>query len=215
MNSDSPTTCKLEQGLQSLALDYSSEQLDKLRAYLKLLQKWNAAYNLIADSEENEIIQRHLIDSVAINHLLQGKRLLDVGTGAGLPGIPLAILNPDRTFVLLDSNGKKTRFLFQVKLELGLENVTIENCRVEHYKSNGQIDIVMCRAFASLPDIVEKVATLLGQGANLLAMKGQLPQAELRSLSPDFKVLNIHKITVPDNDVERHVIEICRKESES
>jgi len=203
-------TSTLAQALRSLNLEFTDEQLSKLQQYLALLQKWNAAFNLIANSEENEIIHKHLIDSLAINYLLEGKQILDFGTGAGLPGIPLAILNPNRTFVLLDSNGKKTRFLFQVKLALGLENVTIENCRIEHYKSNGQIDIVMCRAFSSLPDIVGKTTGLLDKGSRLLALKGQVPESEIQALSKDYKVTQIHKLDIPNSNAERHVVEIGR-----
>ncbi len=203
----------LEQALSSLTLEFTDNQLLKLQQYLALLQKWNAAFNLIANSEENEIIGKHLIDSLAVNHLLEGRQILDFGTGAGLPGIPLAILNPNRTFVLLDSNGKKTRFLFQVKLELGLENVTIENCRIEHYKTNGQIDIVMCRAFSSLPDIVNKTTGLLDKGSRLLALKGQVPELEIQAISQDYqdyKVTQIHELDIPHSNAERHVIEIER-----
>ena len=201
---------KLEQALNALPIDLTGDQLLKLQQYLELLQKWNAAFNLIANSEESEIIHRHLIDSLSVNHLLTGEQILDFGTGAGLPGIPLAIVNPQRTFVLLDSNGKKTRFLFQAKLALGLENVTIENCRIEHYKSNGQIDIVMCRAFASLPNIVDKTTSLLEQGARLLALKGQVPESEIQAIGEDWKVTQIHKLDIPNSDAERHVIEIQR-----
>lgn len=201
---------KLEQALTPLPLDFTDDQLLKLQQYLTLLQKWNAAFNLIANSEESEIIHRHLIDSLSVNHLLAGEQILDFGTGAGLPGIPLAIVNPHRTFVLLDSNGKKTRFLFQVKLELGLENVTIENCRIEHYKSNGQIDIVMCRAFSSLPDIVDKTTGLLDNGSRLLALKGQVRESEIEAISNDYKVTRIHKLDIPNSNAERHVVEIGR-----
>ncbi len=202
----------IERGLQALTLAYSSEQLEKLQHYVFLLQKWNAAYNLVADSEETVLIERHLLDSVAISPLLQGKTFLDFGTGAGLPGIPLAILNPDKEFILLDSNGKKTRFLFQVKLELGLDNVSIENCRVEHYKNQGQIDIVLCRAFSSIPDMLEKTASLLSQGSRLLAMKGQIPESEIAALSPDWNIIRIQKLDVPHSKAVRHVIEIGRKD---
>lgn len=202
---------KIEQGLQTIALDYSGEQLEKLHSYIELLQKWNATYNLVADSSEDELIYRHLFDCLAINSILAGNSFLDFGTGAGFPGIPLAIMNPHRTFVLLDSNGKKTRFLFQVKTELSLGNVTIENCRIEHYKCNDQIDIVMCRAFSSLPQMVEMTENLLDNGSRLLAMKGHVPQDEIDEIDSDYEVANIHQVSILNSEAARHVIEIGRK----
>lgn len=202
---------KIELGLQKTIPAYSAEQLNQLHSYIELLQKWNGTYNLVADSSEDELIYRHLFDCLSINSILVGNSFLDFGTGAGFPGIPLAIMNPHRAFVLLDSNGKKTRFLFQVKTELGLNNVTIENCRVEHYKCNDQIDIVMCRAFSSLPLMVEMTKNLLENGSRLLAMKGQIPQDEVDEIDSDYEVVNIHQVSILNSEAARHVIEISRK----
>ena len=205
---------KLEKGLQALSLQRSQSQLEKLLAYVALLQKWNSAYNLVADSDPDMLISRHVLDSLSISRYIAGQQVLDVGTGAGLPGIPLAIFHPDTHFTLLDSNGKKTRFLFQVKLDLSLSNISIENCRVEHYQSNQQIDIVTCRAFSSLPEITAKVAPLMGNGSRLLAMKGRYPEQEIEALLPGYKISNIEKLEVPDEGADRHLLVLEREITE-
>ncbi|MCG8414491.1 MAG: 16S rRNA (guanine(527)-N(7))-methyltransferase RsmG [Pseudomonadales bacterium] len=199
---------KIEQGLQALTPNYNSEQIEKLEKFVLLLQKWNASYNLIADSATEVILTRHIFDSLSISPYITANCVLDVGTGAGFPGIPLAIVHPDTDFVLLDSNGKKTRFLFQVKLALELDNVSVENCRIEHYQSNRQIDIVTCRAFSSLPDMVEKTASILAEGSRLLAMKGRCPELELEALTSDYKITNIEKLAIPGDNAERHLIQV-------
>ena len=134
--------------------------------------------------------------------------MLDIGSGAGLPGVPLAILNPDIHFVLLDSNGKKTRFLFQVKLALELENISIENNRIEHYQCPEQIDIVMCRAFASLPKLVQLCSEVVTGKCKILAMKGTYPASELKALPACYKDPKITKLSVPGIGSERHLVEI-------
>ena len=203
-------TGKLSKGLQALTLQFSEEQLANLVAYLKLLQKWNSAYNLVADSDDDVILTRHILDSLSISRFVKGKTVLDVGTGAGLPGVPLAILHPDTHFTLLDSNGKKTRFLFQVKLDLSLSNITVENCRVEHYQSNQQIDIVTCRAFSSLPDITARIAQYMGHGSLLLAMKGRYPEQEIAADLSGFKIVSIEKLEVPGEGADRHLVVLER-----
>lgn len=200
---------KIEQGLQTLGIRYSEHQLSQLVSFLELLQKWNHSFNLVADSSEDELIYRHLLDSVTINPHLRGSVVLDIGSGAGFPGVPLAILNPEMDFILVDSNGKKTRFLFQVKLALGLENLTVENCRIEHYQSHRQIDIVTCRAFSTLHDTVVLAESVLAEGSRLLAMKGRFPEAEIDTLPPTFKVSQTVKLEVPGSDADRHLIEVC------
>ncbi len=201
---------KIEQGLQTLTPSYNKEQIEKLEEFVLLLQKWNGSYNLVADSAADVILGRHIFDSLSISPYITANCVLDAGTGAGFPGIPLAIIHPDTDFVLLDSNGKKTRFLFQVKLALELDNVSVENCRIEHYQSNRQIDIVTCRAFSSLPDMVEKTASILAQGSRLLAMKGRCPELELKALTSDYKITNIEKLVIPGDNAERHLIQVER-----
>ena len=197
-------------GLTALGLNLSAAQLDALHDYSALLRKWNRSYNLIAEDDLVHLQQRHLLDSLAVSEYLHSGPILDVGTGAGLPGIPLAIANPHRQFVLLDSNGKKTRFLFQVKLSLGLDNVQIENCRVEHYQSQQQLAIVTCRAFAPIPDIIRLTEHLLNPGTTLLAMKGRYPDQELEQLPEGFAVTGQHRLQIPGDHSQRHLVAITR-----
>jgi 16S rRNA (guanine527-N7)-methyltransferase len=152
----------------------------------------------------------HLLDSLSINAYLYGSIIVDVCTGAGLPGIPLAIMNLEKNFLLIDSNGKKTRFLFQVKIALQLENISIVNTRIEHYQNQQQIDMVMCRAFSSLEDIVTKSQHLFGKKTKLLAMKGRYPEQELRELPAGFEVSRVIKLEIPGSETHRHFVEVIR-----
>ena len=210
----------LTAGIETLGLECSAAQLDLLLRYHELFLKWNSAFNLVSAGELNQLVSRHFLDSLAIQPYLDGENILDIGTGAGFPGIPLAVLNPDKKFVLLDSNGKKTRFLFQVQLALQLDNITIENCRVEHYQSPGQIDIVTCRAFASLAEVLIKAQSFFLDGAQLLAMKGRFPDVEIEELASIVitnnktdltatpELIATHQLTIPGNDSERHLIAV-------
>ena len=202
---------ELRQGLVELGLFATDQQLNLLLSYLLLLDKWNASFNLSGVVEINSMVSRHLLDSLAINAHLQGSVFVDIGSGAGLPGIPLAILNPENHFILVDSNGKKTRFLFQVKTELGLANIDVENCRIEHYQSTQQIDMVMCRAFSALGDAVSKSQHLLEKEGKFLAMKGRYPEDEIAALPNCFEISKTTKLQIPGNDSERHLIEIVKK----
>lgn len=197
-------------GLQALNLQASEAQISALLHYLQLLAKWNAKFNLSGITAIDEMVSIHLLDSVSLSPFLKGEIFVDAGTGAGLPGIPLAIMNPEKQFILIDSNGKKTRFLFQVKLALKLHNITIENCRIEHYQSTRQIDMVMCRAFSSLEDTVCKTQQFLRTGSKLLAMKGRFPEQEIDELPTDFMVTSVAKSGIPGSDSQRHVIEISQ-----
>jgi 16S rRNA (guanine527-N7)-methyltransferase len=179
-------------------------------AYLGMLEHWNKAYNLTAVRDPMEMIKLHLLDSLAISSLLYGDRFIDVGTGAGLPGIPLAILNPDKHFTLLDSNGKKTRFLFQVKIELGLANIKEVNERVEKYSPAHKYQAVLSRAFSSLTDMVINCQHLLADNGWFLAMKGRLEQSELSAIPKGYKVVGEYPIEVPEVDGQRHLIKIKR-----
>ena len=204
------STQELKEGLVALGINASAQQVGQWLEYLQLLAKWNAAYNLSGVTDLHDMITVHLLDSLALGSYLKGDVFVDVGTGAGLPGIPLAILYPDKHFTLIDSNGKKTRFLFQVKLALELGNIVIENCRIEHYQSPRQIDMVMCRAFSSLEDTVAKTQQLLAKGSKLLAMKGRYPEQEINRLPAGFEVKTIAKLGIPGSDSQRHMIEIGR-----
>lgn len=208
---------ELESGLKALQIPATLLQQNLLLEYIQLLKKWNRTYNLVADASDQVLLYRHLLDSIAIAPYVNAHSVLDVGSGGGFPGIPLAILKPSTQFTLLDSNGKKTRFLFQVKASLGLANLDVQNCRIEHYQSDSQIDIVTCRAFSSLPDILQKITPLLSENSHLLAMKGQFPEAEIKEIGPDFEVVSVNRLKVPgptsgqpdeSKEVERHLIDI-------
>jgi len=196
---------QLSQGLAEMKLAASEQQQRQLLDYLALLEKWNRAFNLTAVRDPEKMVSRQLLDSLSIQHLLKGERILDVGSGAGLPGIPLAILNPRRSFILLDTNGKKTRFLRQAKLELGLDNVQVEQTRVEQYQPLQRFDIITSRAFASLPDMISLTRHLLAPGGCWLAMKAAVPQDELVALPAGLQ-LEIQLLVVPGEVAQRHGI---------
>jgi 16S rRNA (guanine527-N7)-methyltransferase len=199
---------QLQTGLSGLGLDLSNAQQNKLVHYLILLNKWNKAYNLSGIKDIEQMLSYHLLDSLAIIPHIEGNIILDVGTGAGLPGIPLAIFYPDKKFLLLDSNGKKTRFLFQVKTELGLENIEVFHNRVETFQSSEQIDIVLCRAYATLDKIVKQCGHLLKNDSKILAMKGQYPDKEIADLPKSYKFSKTIELSVPGVEGYRHLIEI-------
>ncbi len=198
----------LRDGLGKLSLRLSDLQVAKLLAYVEELARWNRAYNLTAVRDPKEMVYLHLLDSLAILPYLRGRQFADVGTGAGIPGIPLAIACPERRFHLIDSNGKKTRFVFQVRNLLGLDNVIETQARVEAFRPDTGYDGVISRAFASVPDMITGCAHLVRQGGRFYAMKGKLPQDELRQLPKNYKVVASRVLGVPGVDAERHLIEI-------
>ncbi|MCW8903471.1 16S rRNA (guanine(527)-N(7))-methyltransferase RsmG, partial [Sedimenticola sp.] len=152
---------QLSEGLRIMAIDLSERRQQLLLDYLALLLKWNKAFNLTAIRDPGEMVPRQLLDSLSILNLVQGERVLDVGTGPGLPGIPLAVAQPDRQFVLIDSNGKKTRFVQQAVVALGLDNVQVVRTRVEAYQPDAGFDTITSRAFAALPKMVQLTRHLL------------------------------------------------------
>lgn len=199
----------LEQGVRQLKLGLPASAQPKLIHYLHLLNKWNKAFNLSGVRSISDMVAWHLLDSLAVLPHIRGQRILDIGSGAGLPGIPLAIALPDTQFVLLDSNGKKTRFLFQAKLALGLANVEIVNERVDSYLSKedtGEFSLVTCRAFATLADCVAMLGRTFADGTPLLAMKGVEPLAEIEELPNTAQASEIIKLDVPRIDSQRHLV---------
>ena len=217
----------LEQGLRDLALGVPANAQQKLLHYLHLIVKWNKHFNLSGITAIQEMVPLHLLDSLAISPYLEGERILDIGSGAGLPGIPLAIANPDKNFVLLDSNGKKTRFLFQVKVALELSNVEIVDARVDEYLSTadtGEFSLITCRAFSNISSIVKMIEKPLASGTKLLAMKGVYPHDEIAELQQDktinstsnkasstdldncYKVESVIELTVPGVESQRHLV---------
>jgi 16S rRNA (guanine527-N7)-methyltransferase len=180
-----------------------------LEKYLALLDKWNRAFNLSGIKDPRQMVTRHVLDCLSVSpYLSTAAVVLDIGSGAGLPGIPLAIFNPDKQLILLDSNGKKTRFLFQVKLALNLTNVTVENKRIEDYQCPSQIDIVISRAFASLNKLVQLSSPVAGGNGVLLAMKGSYPGEEIEELPAGVEVSRAVELTVPGVNESRYLIEI-------
>jgi len=197
--------------LRELNLNCSPLQLEKLLKYLELLQRWNKAFNLTAIRDPLQMVRLHLLDSLAIHPYVQGlKSIIDVGTGPGLPGIPLAILNPEINFTLLDSNGKKTRFLFQAINELKLTNASEINHRVEAYQPNQLFDAVISRAFSSISDMLNQCDHLVSDQGCFLAMKGKKPDSELSQMSKAYKVIEVSEVNVPLIDSERHLIKIIK-----
>ncbi len=192
-------------GLADLGVSATERQIDLLLAFVRLIEKWNKTYNLTAIRNREEMLRLHILDSLAVLPFISGENIIDVGTGAGLPGIPLAIFMPDVQFTLLDSNAKKTRFVQQAVLELKLENVEVVHSRVEQLKRAGEFDAVLSRAFASLHDIMQWTDYLLQAEGVLIAMKGQVPVAELEQLD---RIYLVESIVVPGIDAERCVVRI-------
>lgn len=196
----------LLEGMQQLKLDFPCEGLLN---YLSLLHKWNQAYNLTAIRDMKAMVTKHLLDSLAILPWLHGSRILDVGTGAGLPGIPLAIARPDLHVVLLDSNGKKARFLQEVKRVLALNNIDIMQTRVENYYPTQNFDTVTSRAFSDLQQMLVSTHHLIAKNGIWLAMKGKRPEAELANVTRPYK---IEQYTVAGLDEDRCCVIVQNKE---
>lgn len=202
---------QLRAGCEQLGLTLSDNQHRQLLEYLALFIKWNQAYNLSAIRDPEQMLRLHLLDSLSIAPHLQGTRFIDVGTGGGLPGIPLAIVFPERFFTLLDSAGKKMRFLFQVKQSLNLANVETQNCRVEAFTPESLYDGVISRAFASLQDMTQGCKHLLSPQGYFWAMKGQAPEAELSAVAKHYNVARSIPLAVPGLDAERCLIVLQAK----
>ena len=199
---------KLSRLLADAGISLTDHQKNQLIAYVDMLHKWNKAYNLTSVRDPNDMLVRHILDSIVVAPHLQGERFIDVGTGPGLPGIPLSIVRPDAHFTLLDSLGKRVRFLRQVQHELKLENITPVQSRVEDFPSEPPFDGVISRAFASLNDMVTWCHHLPGQNGRFYALKGQLPEHEIASLPAEFSVESVEKLRVPQLDGERHLVVI-------
>jgi 16S rRNA (guanine527-N7)-methyltransferase len=197
----------LADGAQALGIELSSAQQQQLLDYVGLLNKWNKAYNLTAVREPAEMVVRHLLDSLSVLPYVQATEIIDVGTGAGIPGIPLAIALPSLQVTLLDSNGKKTRFAKQAALELGLTNVEVVQARAEQYRNASPQ--VISRAFASLPDMLEVAGHLLAADGRMLAMKAALTDVEMAGVQAPWKAERI-TLTVPGLDERRQLIILTR-----
>lgn len=204
---------ELARGIQTLGLDIDAATQQRLLDYLALLAKWNKAYNLTAVRDVDEMVSRHLLDSLSIVPSFEaagGERWLDVGSGGGMPGIPLAILFPGKFLTLLDSNGKKTRFLTQVKLELKLDNLQVIHSRVEAFQPEQPFNGIVSRAFSSLEDFTNWTRHLGDTQTNWLAMKGVHPSDELAALPEDFRVEAERALAVPGCQGQRHLLILRR-----
>ena len=184
-----------------------------LMKYVTELMNWNRVYNLTSVRKPTDIVSRHILDSLTILPHLHGERILDIGTGAGLPGIPLAIACPERDFVLLDSSSKKLRFVQQTLGILNLDNVTIEDCRVEEFQPERLFDTVICRAFSDLPEFYRYAARLCNAGGKMLAMKGVYPMTEVECLNDKTVIDEVVTLKVPGLDAERHLVIMHAAES--
>ena len=191
--------------ISELKCDYPKDLVAKTKGYLDLLVKWNKAYNLTAIRSAEQMLTHHILDSLAIAPYIEGPHILDVGTGPGFPGLPLAMLMPQQHFILLDSNAKKTRFVNQVIMELGIQNAEVATSRVENYEPKQTINTVVSRAFSSLDEFVQKTSRLCVKKGLLIAMKGRYPTDELKTMDPalDYEV---KQLQVPGLDAERHLV---------
>ena len=200
----------MKQGLEKLIKEagfiVSAEQQAQLVGYIEMLNKWNKAYNLTSIRDPQEMLVKHIMDSLAVSEYLKGDRFIDVGTGPGLPGIPLAIINPEKSFTLLDSLGKRIRFIRQVIHELKIPNVTPILSRVEDFKPDLQFDAVLSRAFASMSDMVKWCKHLPSEQGVFLALKGQVDQREIDELPIDCFVSSIKPLIVPGLEGQRHLV---------
>jgi 16S rRNA (guanine527-N7)-methyltransferase len=198
----------LSQGLEALKISGPEEIKRKLLAFIELLHKWNRVYNLTAIRDKEKMVTHHILDSVAVMPFLYGVDVLDVGSGAGLPGVPLALVSPERQFVLLDSNAKKTRFLQQAKAELALTNLTIETTRVEQFHPAKTFDTVISRAYSSISQFLLAAGAHCNQNGVILAMKGEYPVDELQAIPEGYSIKAIFAVDVPFLQAQRHIVKI-------
>ncbi|HEQ1859868.1 TPA: 16S rRNA (guanine(527)-N(7))-methyltransferase RsmG [Providencia alcalifaciens] len=202
---------KLTKLLAKTDIQLTDKQKQQLVDYVGLLHKWNKAYNLTSVREPEQMLVRHIMDSIVVNGHLKGDKFIDVGTGPGLPGVPLAIVRPDAHFVLLDSLGKRIRFLKQVQHELGLTNIEPVQSRVEEYPVEDGFDGVISRAFASLNDMLSWCHHLPAREGRFYALKGVVRDEELAQLPEGFEVESITELKIPELDEQRHLVKLFKK----
>lgn len=201
---------QLEQGMRALGLEASSEVRERLLRHLELLEKWNRVHNLTSIRDSQKAVSVHLLDSLAVAPYLNGKRLLDAGSGAGYPGIPIALLRPEIQVHLLDSNHKKCAFLRQAVADLGLRNVQVVCERLESWRPLERFDCVVSRALAEIAEIIGLVQHLLAPGGVIAAMKGLHPFEEIERIPPGYRVRQVHALAVPGLDAKRHLVLVER-----
>ncbi|HEV3181454.1 MAG TPA: 16S rRNA (guanine(527)-N(7))-methyltransferase RsmG [Steroidobacteraceae bacterium] len=201
---------RLVQDAAALGVTLTSADAARLLTLTEELARWNRSYNLTAISSPAAMVTHHLLDSLAVNPDLEGTRIADAGTGAGFPGLPLAVCNPQRHFTLIDSTAKKVRFVAHAASRLQLTNVSAVHGRVESLKFAVPFDTVLARAFAPIPELLEKVTALCGPQTRVLAMKGKWPKEELAALAAPWRVVSSRELTVPGLDAARCVIVLAR-----
>lgn len=203
---------RLQNGISALNLELDADVQRQLMDYVNLLVKWNRVYNLTSVRKPQDMISRHILDSLAVLPYVEGPRVLDIGTGAGLPGMVLAIARPDWEVVMLDSSNKKLRFVRQAVTDLGLGNATVEHIRIEEYQPEALFDTVISRAFSSLEDMVVHGSPVCKPEGRILAMKGVYPVTEVEALSDPSVVQSVERLEVPFLNAERHVAILGRIE---
>jgi 16S rRNA (guanine527-N7)-methyltransferase len=201
---------RLTQDAKTLGIELTEPDVERLLRLLDELERWNRTYNLTAITERDAMLTHHLLDSLAIHHDLRGRTIADVGTGAGFPGLPLAVLSPERRFTLIDSAGKKIRFVSHAAHALGLTNVEGVHARVESLQPQVSFDTVVTRAFASLPEMLEKVSPLCGADTRVLAMKGKWPREEIAAIPRDWRVESSRELEIPGLGEARCLIVVTR-----
>ena len=200
----------LHNAAEEIGISLSDTQTNQLIGYVDLMEKWNRAFNLTAARRRSELFSRHVFESLAVKPHIRGEKWADIGTGAGLPGVPLAITEPDKPFVLLDSNGKKTRFLLEVKRALGLSNIEVETARVENWRPALHPDAVITRAFADLATTIGRTQHILHDHGMLFAMKTDSAAEELDSLPSGFELISNQSVEVPGRDWPFQLLAIQR-----
>lgn len=203
---------RLQKGISALNLELDNDVQQQLMEYVNLLVKWNKVYNLTSVRKPQDMIARHILDSLSVLPYVVGPRVLDIGTGAGLPGMVLAIVHPDWDVVMVDSSNKKLRFVRQAIADLGLNNATVEHLRIEEYQPEALFDTVISRAYSSLEDMVVHGSPVCKPGGRILAMKGVYPVTEVEALSDPSVVQSVERLEVPQLNAERHVAILSRTE---
>lgn len=205
---DAKLLASLQQHLASLSLEVDAGKQHDLIAFVQLIDKWNKAYNLTSVRDPQEMLVKHILDSIVVAPHLKGQHFIDVGTGPGLPGIPLAIMLPQCQFVLLDSLGKRIRFIKQAAHELGLTNIVAVQSRVEEFVPSRPFDGVLSRAFASVKDMLHWCQHLVDSQGVFIALKGQFPADEIQQMPPQFRLGEVIRLEVPGLQAERHLVTI-------
>lgn len=210
MNGHEELRPRLATGAEQLGIPLTDAQCSQLLTLLTELQDWNSRVNLTAIRDPVEAVDKHLLDSLSIEHHLHGRTAADVGTGAGFPGLPLAIVQPGRQFTLIEATAKKARFVEHAVTRLGLANVSVVNMRAEKYRPEARFDCVVARALGNLSEIVRVAGHLCAPRGNVLAMKGKSPRAEIEDLPSAWRAVALHPLRVPGLDAERHLVVLER-----